>query len=111
LDWVSSKDLENALVLKATEGRLALYLKDVGTTANHLKSLGAQVCKASLPGASQHKFSILKTDGFKEIICRNKVIGGDTPGGVIEFVSTNITRDPHLIALAEDVLTQCPLIS
>jgi hypothetical protein len=111
LEWASSSALKQALVLKASDKKLLLYLNAIGAQAEHLKSLGARVCKASALGTARHKFSILQTDGFSEIICRNKVIDGNTPGGLVVFISTNGNRDPHLIALAEDVLTQCPIIS
>jgi hypothetical protein len=112
LDWVETKILD-ALVLKASRNELCLYLGDVeGTHARHLKAQGAHMHRVSAFNAGRHKFSMLEIEQgkYKQIICRNKVVPAQTPGGLIEFVSTNSAQDPHLIAFVEDTLNQYPKI-
>ena len=111
LEWVE-KAVQNALTLKAADGLLSLYLRDVNHLATHLKSKGAIIYQIAPTDVSPHRFSILRSENFERILCRNKIIeSADSGKELIEFIYTTTNRDPHLIALARDVLTQCPKLS
>ncbi len=106
LDWARSDEIHSALVNKASKGQLRLFLKIIGSQGQQLRASGASVFQIPSCVQSQHKFSILKNDGFEQIICRSKVTGAAIAGPeLIEFIGTCSTNDPHLIALANDVLS------
>jgi len=108
LDWVRTKNVEDALNLKASYRQLRLYLRAIGDKANHLRSVGAEVYQIPDSLDSPHRFSIVTADDFERIICRSKVIESTDSGSeVIEFISASSTSDPYLVALAKDVLSIC----
>jgi|GEM_PF-6472945 len=112
LNWVS-RDVNKALTLKATDKQLSLYLSEIGEKGEHLRKHGAKVFQIGLHGATpSHKFSILRMeDGSERMICRSKFMESeDTGKELIEFISTSKSRDPHLVALAKDVLSSCEKI-
>lgn len=108
LEWIKWKPVLNALLDKARENKLSLYLRKIEKNSTDLELLGAKVYIIQYSSSTQHRFSIIKNDGFERIICRNKVIeSADSKSEIIEFISTCSSRDPYLIALAKDVLSYC----
>lgn len=110
LEWIDSPEIVSALILKAEGGHLCLYLRNTGPLAERLRAAKAKVYRIPASITSPHRFSILQTDGFERIICRNKAIeASETKAEKIEFIETTNAREPYLIAMARDVISSCSI--
>lgn len=103
LEWLAGDKFLNVReALKKKGSRLHLYLKKpTHTIVKELELFGAHVHQVREDIRSEHRFSILLSNGFKSIIIRNK-----------EYESDRIQVDEHhnnpaLVNLALDMLDDC----
>lgn len=105
MDWLVGEP--NSGVVDALERkgkRLLLFLRDpTGPVVERLKRSGATVFRIKQSIKSQHRISLLNSDGIKKILVRNTEMESER----ISFIEADGSSDPYLITLAEDLLDDC----
>ena len=112
LTWVSGTPddpIRKALVTKAANKELTLYLKEMGKLSEELKQHKGKVVQIPSYIKSDRVFSILENGDFAKIIIRNKFLDSSNSNSRerIEFISTSLVSEPYIVFLAKDILQAC----
>ena len=105
MDWLASEPSSQVVDALESKGRkLLLFLRDpTGPVVERLKRAGASVFRVKQSVKSQHRISLLNSDGIKKILVRNTEIERER----VSFIEADSSSDPYLITLAEDLLDDC----